>query len=974
MDKTRGYGGVVLGLFFTSGATALVYEVVWSKYLALMFGSTIQAQTVVLAVFMGGLALGNKIFGARSDALTRPLHVYGIIEIFIGIYAYGFPWLHQAADNAFVALGTRWFEHSTVILLLKAFLSVGLLLLPTILMGGTLPLLAGWLQRHCEDASRRSARFYSVNSLGAVTGAGLAGFYLVQTLGLVATLQTAAALNVSVGLLAVLLERRNPTVSRPKPEASTTPSTGPASPASASTSSPEAAGASGNLRWACVLVAVSGGVSMGLEVLSSRSLSLIFGSNLQSFAMVLVSFILGIGLGSAAIASAKGAHWRSERAVVWLLMGAALWVGLLVFRIEWWVEFYRVAKSGLARSSVGYVYYLGLAALLSTIVLGIPAALIGSVLPLLIRLVGGESLSLGRMVGRLLTWNTLGAVGGTVLTGFVLMPHVGLRGSFGVLACGLCAMALLLAWKRNQTRLAAVSGGILVLIAVMFVGGGEGWRHVMSSGAFRAKETEVLFNVMEQRKTHIKILFYEDAPDATVSVEQGDGIGAPDDIGLRINGKTDASSRIDLSTQMLIGHLPLMARPDAKDVFILGLGSGVTGGAVLGHPIQQMVTAENCEPVVRGAKFFEPWNGGVLTDRRSRIVLEDARTVLKLSPQMYDVIITQPSNPWMAGVGSVFSREYYQLGASRLKEGGLMAQWFHVYDMHDGIVEMVMRTFGSVFPYLEVWDCGLGDIALLGSLKPWAATPEDYERGFERPLVRTNLANVGIHSVKALFARQLASQKTGFAIAREGVVQSDLFPVLEYEAPRAFFLGIASTMLSRYDERTWQLDLASPAKVNAVTSLSDENVRPVFANYGSMNDDLLSLLTWKYGRRGDVNGAPSERIASMPCLFSSTNRVVQTRLPPDATVEEQQFLSAATLLRNRTRAHDAALQQMETVLQAKSKDATWPHWNQVSVAAKAALSRGDVPRARQWLDLALRYAPNDRELQYVSRIVNREQK
>src|SRR5262245_3103370 len=154
MDKTRGYGGLVLGLFFTSGATALVYEVVWSKYLALMFGSTVQAQTVVLAVFMGGLALGNKIFGARFDALSKHLHAYGIIEILIGIFAYGFPWLHHTADQIFIALGSRWFENGTAVLLLKAVLSVGLLLVPTILMGGTLPLLAGWLQRHCEDPSR----------------------------------------------------------------------------------------------------------------------------------------------------------------------------------------------------------------------------------------------------------------------------------------------------------------------------------------------------------------------------------------------------------------------------------------------------------------------------------------------------------------------------------------------------------------------------------------------------------------------------------------------------------------------------------------------------------------------------------------------------------------------------------------------------------------------------------------------------
>ncbi len=168
---------------------------------------------------------------------------------------------------------------------------------------------------------------------------------------------------------------------------------------------------------------------------------------------------------------------------------------------------------------------------------------------------------------------------------------------------------------------------------------------------------------------------------------------------------------------------PILARPDSKDVFILGLGSGITGGAVLGHPVENLVIAENCEPVVRAAKYFEKWNAGALTDKRTTIRVEDARTLLKLSPQQYDVIITQPSNPWMAGVGSVFSREYYELGASRLKPGGIMAQWFHLYDMHDGIVGMVLRTFGNAFPHLELWDTGSGDLVMIGSRTPWSSTP-----------------------------------------------------------------------------------------------------------------------------------------------------------------------------------------------------------------------------------------------------------
>src|SRR4051794_25633623 len=204
-SKNRGW--MVLALFFCSGATALVYEVVWSKFLSQMFGSTVYAQTVVLAVFMGGLALGNRVFGKWADGLQQPVRAYGFLEVAIGIYALLFPMLDRIADHLFVALGTPIAERGGWLLALKGFLAAGLLLVPTILMGGTLPLLAAWLQKFFTDAGRRSARFYSVNSLGAVTGSAFAGFFLVQNFGMLGTLRISAAVNIVIGVLAVLISR-----------------------------------------------------------------------------------------------------------------------------------------------------------------------------------------------------------------------------------------------------------------------------------------------------------------------------------------------------------------------------------------------------------------------------------------------------------------------------------------------------------------------------------------------------------------------------------------------------------------------------------------------------------------------------------------------------------------------------------------------------------------------------------------------
>src|SRR5215467_10640314 len=277
---------MILFLFFCSGATALIYEVVWSKYLSLMFGSTIYAQTVVLAVFMGGLALGNRLIGARSDLLREPLGAYGKLELIIGLYAFCFSWIYQGTDHLFVAAGSRLIDYPAALLVWKAVLSVGLLLLPTVLMGGTLPLLAAWLQKQSNDAGRWAARFYSINSLGAVCGAFVAGFFLIRILGLVSSLQMTALVNVLIGFAAIGLSKKGfDEVAGESSAADWRKNRGEQkAEADEEAESPEHTTPASLI----LLVALTGGVSMGLEILASRSLSLIFGASVQAFAIVLM--------------------------------------------------------------------------------------------------------------------------------------------------------------------------------------------------------------------------------------------------------------------------------------------------------------------------------------------------------------------------------------------------------------------------------------------------------------------------------------------------------------------------------------------------------------------------------------------------------------------------------------------------------------------------------------------------------------
>jgi predicted membrane-bound spermidine synthase len=822
-----------------------------------------------------------------------------------------------------------------------------------------LPLLAAWLQRQSRDAGRWSARFYSINSLGAVFGAGMAGFYLVRSLGMVSALQMTALVNVLVGLTAVGLARRHGAMVRSEP-------------ATAPTSVP----ASNTFHWSCALVALTGGVSMGLEVLASRSLILIFGASLQAFSIVLMAFILGIGLGSAVVASPRWQRLRKETSACALLLFAAGWIGVLVLGITEWVEFYMQAKTGLAASDMGYRFHQLLAAGMSAVVLGVPAGLLGAVLPLWIRSLGAESRALGDQVGRLLTWNTVGAVAGVLLTGFGLMPWVGLRASFYVLVVGLCFSAFLIALAHRRPRTAGLSIGMGVALAVLGLMTGQGWRQVLSSGVFRMRGTYADPQAMEKRRKHIQILFYEDAADATVSVERGDGIAAKNDTGLRINGKVDASSQVDLSTQYLLAHLPMAGRPESKEVFILGLGSGITAGALLAHPVEHVTIAENCEPVLRAVQFFAKWNRNPLADPRVRVHNEDARTVLKLSPQKYDVIISEPSNPWMIGVGSVFSQEFYKLASSRLKEGGLMCQWFHMYELNDDIVGLVLRSFVSVFPYLEIWDPGAGDIILLGGLHPWKSSPDVYQRTFDRVEVSKDLGAIGLKSPQSLWARQLASQRTGFAIPGAGPTQSDAYPILEYEAPKAFFVGESAGILNLFDERTWQWDLASGAKADTLEGLDLKVTHEIFERFTSVNSQLNRCLGLRFEA---VENHTATADPAVPCIFHSPgSRPIQAKVPDNVSEEWRRLLEARNAIQADPSSWFGPVSTIQSVLTSKKLDpglkvAGQSPMDLAALAAKACLRHGDQERARALVLAGLQLDPKSAELLFIGRILGREQ-
>jgi predicted membrane-bound spermidine synthase len=655
------------------------------------------------------------------------------------------------------------------------------------------------------------------------------------------------------------------------------------------------------------------------------------------------------------------------------MLAAAFFIGLFVLNIETWIILYAKAKSGLAASEMGFIYHQFLVLVISLVILGIPAGLLGSVLPLWIRIVSQSSHALGDRVGRLLTWNTLGAVAGVLVTGFIFMPHFGIRSAFGILASLLGLAAAIGAWRHQGKVLALTSATWIVALVAALALTGKGWQNVLSSGIFRLRTADIPWDLMEQRKKYIDVLFHEDGADATVSVEKRLKRNDRNEIVLRINGKPDASTEGDLSTQYLLGHLPVLARPQSKEVFVLGFGSGITAGAVLGQPIDHLTIAENCAPVLEAAKLFEPWNRGVLTNARTRIYREDARTVLKLKPQQYDIIISEPSNPWVAGIGSVFSQEFYQIAANRLKEGGIMAQWFHIYEMHDGIVFLVLRTFASVFPYVEVWDALDGDIILLGSKQPWKSSPDVFRETYQREIPRHDLEQIGLRTPESLWVRQIASQQTAFAIPGEGPIQSDAFPVLEYAAPRAFFIGAAARQLFDFDERTWQSVFAPADKKRVLGSLSDAALCDVFSTFSTSNPDVIQYAKWCERRKENEVLYPEQPF--LPLIFRKPNSYGPRSNPPaSASPQLIQMMDAQATIFSQPQRWQEGVRVIESMLTqnealAGKEEVDWRPAHFAAIAARARFAQGDLPGALRTVELGQKFSPQDMQLGYLQRLL-----
>ncbi len=702
-----------LAFFFLSGACALVYQVVWVRQLLLLTGSTTAAVSTVLAIFMAGLGLGAWIFGARADRSPSPLRLYAYLELGIGLYALVLPKLLALATPSYVAVARALAGQPAALLLLRAGLGALLLLVPTVLMGGTLPVLVRFVSRSVERFGTDLGQLYGANLVGGVAGSLAAGFVLIRWLGIEGATHAAVITNLLVGLTALLVGRR----------------VGASAPSAAETADSELRlelpGGARPLVW--TVVVLSGLATMAYEVLWTRVLVFGLTSTVYAFTLILATFLLGLALGSRLfIAIERRPRPLVALAAAHVLAGTgALLLTPLSARaadlVEWVTRGFGYAGEA----------FLAATALAAALVVLLPATLMGLIFPLGLRLLVDDLARSGRRVGTAYLANTAGSVLGSLLAGFVLIPLLGLKGTLLCLAAVQVALGLALVLRADlppaRRRQLLVAGAGLVLIGT-------------ASASLLLQGPSPFDRLPAGKGGRARIEAHRDAVGASISVVRVPGGGTR----LRIDGFDAAGDTGSSGYMPMMTHLPMLLHPDPRRLLVICFGTGSTAGAGLLHPGTTVDAVDINRTVFEFAPHFAAWNHSVATDPRARLLVDDGRNYLLTSRESYDVITSEPMPPRFAGVVNLYSREYYRLARERLRPGGIVVQWLplHLMTVEDAIA--ILRTVSDVFPECTLWLHDLTGIIVARRDEPVALDLARVARALASAPLREDLARLGI--------------------------------------------------------------------------------------------------------------------------------------------------------------------------------------------------------------------------------------
>ncbi len=788
----------ICSLFVLSGIAALIYQVVWFKQLSYFIGNTTYSQSVVLATYMGGLAVGAWFWGKKADTLKNSLFLFAILEIALALYCFFYSPIFSFVEELFSAtvISNKWESDGSSVLFLKFLVSGATIFFPTFLMGGTLPVLVRFLSLKVDQVGKNVSILYFINSLGAVIGTLLAGFYLIQAFGLTKTTYFAALVELFVGLASLFLAKYSygklkaeNVIDHSKKNEKT----------KIITISKK------QFNLIIAIAAFSGFSAMIYEVVWLRLLIPVLSSSTYSFTIILAAFITGIAIGSYLTFK-----YNDKIKSPLLFVGyCQLFIVISIFVTLPFYEYlpYQIWKTinSTLNEESSYSYYLFVQFIYVFIVLVLPTIFMGMSLPVLSRFAVSDVKKSGKTIGNIFAVNTLGTVLGSLITGLILIPFIGIY--LTIITAILINLILALSVFK-QKDLITRNLKIIIASAIIMTGfiffknvNSQSWAYPIMLSQVprqinRSTPPETYDEFIAGLKKHDQILYYNEGIGGTIIVGKN-----KDQIYLSTNGKGDANSVTDLRTQVSLGQTPIILHPKADSVFVIGYGAGTTIGNVMTHPnVKYAEVAEISGEVIEASSHFNKINEQPLKRKNLKVIKDDGVSALRLSTHKYDVIISQPSNPWSAGVGNLFTKEFFQDCKKKLRPGGYVAQWFSFYEMNDKSLRLILRTALDQFKYVSLWHIGSSDILLLCSETPFKFDLDQIEKNYNG--VKDKLKEININTFSTFLSQQIISSTENLKnYVGPGEINTEDHPLLELWAPEAYFYNSEPTKFIVLDER-----------------------------------------------------------------------------------------------------------------------------------------------------------------------------
>ncbi|MFQ5464521.1 MAG: fused MFS/spermidine synthase [Thermodesulfobacteriota bacterium] len=774
--KERGYTAVLLLTVLVINFLSLVYQVVWTRKIMVLFGTSALSISTVLSVFLAGIAIGGYYGGRWIRRVKRKYLFCGSSLVVLGVYCLLSLYVFGLVKYPFFLL-SGLVESPLAINLVKFFLSALILIFPTIIIGAMFPVVTYLYSVEFKRLGRDVASIYSLDTLGAAIGAALSGFLFVPVLGLAVTSAASAVLYIAVGLAVARMEEPTREYELDGPEA------GPGAAEEADPPGPAPGGAWGLRTFVLVSLFVSGFSALVLEVTWSRFFHLLFGTSIYAFALVVSAFLAGLSVGSYVI---KRLHDRIGSPVTVFAYVMLLVAGFSIVVVQASDQMEALYMYLYHATSDFYVFQ-ALLFLAAFALMLVPTSLMGANFPLAVRIFASTREARGRDTGLIFSVNTAGGIIGAFAAGFFIIPALGIeKTGFLAAACYFTiGVVFLLAFSRKAVHAAAAAA-----LLVVFAGFGAATYGEPDLGisvyynGIRKKSYEDYARI----KKNANIVFARHGLYGLVAVEKNKFLN---NTALWINGKVDASTaRNDMQNQDFLGQLPLLFHRRPEKVLNIGFGSGVTAGAVASHRDVKLIDCVELDPLVveAASRYFADENNNVTGNPRVRVHYEDGRHFLYTTKEKYDVIISEPSNIWISGVSQLFTREFYRIADEHLNEDGIFTQWLPAYDLVREDFDLVLNTLDERFEHIMYWT-NRTDIILLASHEPLTVDYGYVARHMrEREVVEDiakGLDNPNLYTTAALLEEIVATETLVPEYIRDfSLVNTDDRNILEFHTVR----------------------------------------------------------------------------------------------------------------------------------------------------------------------------------------------